>query len=329
MRAVVVTKFCTPQDLHVSTVDPPALPADGVRIDVHAAGVNFADTLIIAGRYQEKPPFPFVPGFEVAGVVTELGPEAAVAAGGIKAGDPVFAVVDQGGFAEQVVARAADVHPLPHGMDFTTAAGFPIAYGTSHFSLVDRARLRPGETVLVHGAAGGVGLTAVECAKAVGATVIATAGGARKLEVARAHGADHCIDYKAEDIRARVKELTGGRGVDVVYDPVGGDIFDASLRCTAPDGRLLVIGFAAGTIQQIPANYLLVKNLSVLGVYYGAYRRLAPARVRDSFAELKRWFEAGRLRPHVSQTYPLDQVGTALQALKDRTATGKVVLLPR
>lgn len=286
---------------------------------------NFADGLIVQGKYQEKPAFPFAPGFEVAGEVMEVAP----GVGGLAPGDRVFAVLNHGGYADEAVARAEDVHKLPAGMDYATGAAFPIAYGTSHFALADRARLDAGETLLVHGAAGGVGLTAVECGKALGATVIATAGGADKLEVARAHGAGHGIDYREEDVRARVKELTGGRGVDVVYDPVGGAVFEASMRCTAPDGRLLVIGFASGTVPPIPANHLLVKNLSVIGVYWGAYGRLAPQRIKASFDQLRDWFEAGLLKPRVSHTFALEDAAQALQALKDRTVTGKAVLICR
>ncbi|MGC2854780.1 NADPH:quinone oxidoreductase family protein [Novispirillum sp. DQ9] len=325
MRAVVVEQWCSPADLRLREVASPPLPEGCVRIAVHAAGVNFADGLIVQGKYQEKPPFPFVPGFEVAGEVMEVAPGVTRFA----PGDRVFAVLDQGGYADEAVARVEDVHPLPAGMDYATGASFPITYGTSHFALADRAGLRPGETLLVHGAAGGVGLTAVECGKALGATVIATAGGADKLEVAAAHGADHGIDYRTEDVRARVKELTGGRGVDVVYDPVGGAVFEASLRCTAPDGRLLVIGFASGTVPPIAANHLLVKNLSVIGVYWGAYRRLAPQRIADSFATLRGWFEAGLLKPRVSHSFALDDAAQAIQALKDRAVTGKAVLLCR
>ncbi|GAB3118520.1 NADPH:quinone oxidoreductase family protein [Novispirillum itersonii] len=325
MRAVLIRDWCGPEALTVETVPSPDLPPGCVRIAVHAAGCNFADGLIIAGKYQEKPVFPFSPGFEVAGDILETAPDVT----GWQVGDRVFAALDHGGYADEAIARAVDVHAIPAGMDYATAASFPIAYGTSHFSLMDRARLRPGEILLVHGAAGGVGLTAVECGKAAGATVIATAGGPEKVAVALAHGADYGIDYKSEDIRSRVKELTGGRGADVVYDPVGGEIFDASLRCTAPDGRILTIGFAGGTVPQIPANHLLVKNLTVMGVYWGAYRTLAPQRIAASFAQLKDWYEAGNLKPRVSHTFSLDQAAEAILALKARQVTGKAVILTR
>jgi len=322
MRAVVCKALGDESGLTIEDIAPPALPAQGVRIRVAAAGVNFADGLLIAGKYQEKQTPPFTPGFEVAGEVIE------VAAGveTCKPGDRVMAILDAGGFAEQAIARASDVYVIPDAMDFVTAAGFPVVYGTSHHGLIAKAKLTAGETLLVHGAAGGVGLTAVEIGAALGATVIATAGGADKLAVATAHGAAHGIDYKSEDIRERVKALTHGRGADVVYDPVGGAVFDASLRCTAADGRILVIGFASGSVPQIPANILLVKNITVIGYYWGAYRRLDPDGLRRTYAQLLDWYSAGKLKPHVSQTLPLEQAGAAIGLLKSRSATGKVVL---
>lgn len=323
MRAALIDTWCDPADLTLVEAATPTPGPGEVRIRVRAAGVNFSDGLIVQGKYQEKPAFPFAPGFEVAGDVAEVGPGVSH----VKPDDPVFAVLDHGGYAEEVIARADDVHPLAEGMDYATGAAFPIAYGTSHFALRDRARLAAGETLLVHGAAGGVGLTAVECGVAAGATVIATAGGPEKLAVCRDHGAAHGIDYRDEDVRTRVKELTAGRGVDVVYDPVGGEIFEQSIRCTAPDGRLLVIGFASGQVPEVKPNHLLVKNLSVIGLYWGAYRRLAPGRVRASFDELRAWFEAGHLRPRVSHTFPLADCADALQALKERKVTGKAVLI--
>jgi len=322
MRAVVCSAFTSYRDLEVRDHPPPPMIDGGVRIRVAAAGLNFADALISAGQYQEKPPLPFVPGFEVAGTVIEVAPDVVTVA----VGDRVMAMPGTGGFAEEVVAPEGAVWPLADGMDMATGAAFPIAYGTSHFGLFDRGRLCPGEVVLVHGAAGGVGLTAVECARAGDATVIATAGGPDKLAVAEQHGAHHLIDSRTEDIRARVLELTDGHGADVVYDPVGGELFDASLRCTAPDGRLLAVGFASGTVPQVPANRLLVKNLSVIGFYWGAYLRLAPGRVRASMAALAGWHDAGLLQPRVSGEYPLEQVIDAIDAVQGRRVTGKLVL---
>lgn len=320
MRAIVCPAFGAPLELR--ELSSPPLAAGQVRIKVAAAGVNFADTLFINGKYQDKVEPPLVPGMELAGTVIELG----AGVSGLAVGDRVMAAVTGGAFAEEAVALDTDVIRLPDSLDFVTAAGFPVAYGTSHLGLKWKANLQPGETLVVHGAAGGVGLTAVEIGRALGATVIATAGGPDKVKVALDHGAHHGIDYKAEDIRDRVKELTGGRGADVVYDPVGGAVFDASLRSIAPDGRILVIGFASGSVPQIPANHLLVKNVTVIGYWWGAYRKLAPQRVRDSLAECVQWWAEGKLHPHVSKTLPLAEAAEALELLKGRTATGKVVL---
>ncbi len=322
MRAVLCKTWCKPADLTVEDVPPPPLVDGGVRIGVRAVGINFADTLIIGGKYQTKPELPFSPGFEVAGQVLEC----AASVDGCKPGDRVMAVVDYGGFAEQVVAPAGNVHLLPDAVDDATAAGFPIAYGTSHLGLKYRAGLAAGEVLLVLGAAGGVGLTAVEVGKRLGAVVIAAAGGPEKLRVASEHGADHLIDSRAQDIRERVKTLTNGRGADVVYDPVGGAMFDASLRCTAPGGRILIVGFASGDIPQIPANILMVKNVTAIGYYWGAHRTFAPEMMQASFAELLSWLADGSLKPHVSRTYDLAEAPAALEALKARKTTGKVVL---
>ncbi len=322
MKAVLCRAHCAPDGLAIGEVDEPAPGPGQVRIAVEAAGVNFADTLIIAGTYQTKPPFPFSPGMEAAGVVLDCG--AGVTR--CRPGDRVLATPDYGAFAEQLVVRESDVHVLPEAMDVVTAAGFPVAYGTSHVALAWRAGLRPGEVLVVHGAAGGVGLTAVEIGKALGAEVIATAGGPDKLRVAQDHGADHLIDYRSEDIRERVKALTGGVGADVVYDTVGGDAFDASLRSINWGGRILVIGFAGGRVPQIPANILLVKNISAIGVNWGSYRSRDPARLAESFARLFDWYGRGLLKPLISATYPLADAPRALADIKARTATGKIVL---
>ncbi|HWA42908.1 MAG TPA: NADPH:quinone oxidoreductase family protein [Hypericibacter adhaerens] len=303
--------------------DPAVTEPDQVLIEVAAAGLNFADSLIIAGKYQERPLPPFVPGFEVAGRVLAVGAQVRR----VKQGDRVMAVLDQGGYAEQALAREADCFPIPPQMDFATAAAFAIAYGTSHIALDERAALEPGERLLVLGASGGVGLTAVEIGKAMGATVIACAGGPEKLAIARAHGADHLIDYKTETLRQRVKEICDGGGVDVVYDPVGGDLFDQALKCTNWGGRLLIVGFAGGGVPQIPANYLLVKNLAALGIYWGSYRRKQPALVETSFHKLFAWHREGKLKPLISNRFDLAEAATALELLTSRRATGKVVLI--
>jgi NADPH2:quinone reductase len=290
---------------------------------VHAAGVNFADSLMVGGTYQVKPPFPFTPGLEAAGVITETGS----AVTDLQAGQRVLAVMRNGGtYAEEIVQDATSVVPIPDAMDYASAAAFPVAYGTSHFALTHRGHLAPGETLLVLGAAGGVGLTAVEIGKAMGARVIAAAGGADKLAAARAHGADELIDYKTESIRDRVRELTAGKGADVVYDPVGGGAFDQALRAVNWEARMLVIGFAAGRIQAVPANLILVKNISVIGVVWGAQTERDPVWMSRNLAELLRWWEAGKLKPLVARTFPLAAAGEALTALLSRRYAGKIVL---
>jgi NADPH2:quinone reductase len=325
VRAIVCESFGDLDQLRLADRPLPEPGPDEVLIQVHAAGVNFADTLMVNGTYQETPAPPFVPGLEVAGEVAAVG--AAVHRVGV--GDRVLAILSHGGFAEYALARAADVFALPDSMDTVTAAGFPITYGTAHGALVWRAQLRHGETLLVHGAAGGAGLAAVEVGKALGAGVIATAGGADKTEVASAHGADRVVNYQDADVRTRVKDLTGGRGADVVFDPVGGDIFDASLRCVAWGARIVVIGFASGTVPHPPANILLVKNVAVLGLHWGSYRRHAPDLLRQQFTELFRWHDSGLLHPHVGETHDLADAVTALGNLKARRSRGKVVLTLR
>ncbi len=322
IRAIVCETLDGPDGLNLREVPRPEPGPGEVLISVAAAGVNFADSLIVAGKYQEKPAPPFTPGFEVAGRVAEVGPGVAR----LRPGDRVAAMLDHGGFAEAAVARESQAFVLPETMDFETAAAFPIAYATAHAALVWRAGLGAGEVLLVHGAAGGVGLAAVEVGKALGARVIATAGGPEKLAVALEHGADHAIDHKTQDIRERVKALTDGRGADVVFDPVGGDVFDASLRAVAWGARLLVIGFAAGRIPQVPANILLVKNISVLGLNIGSYRRHAPERFAEQFDRLFAWYREGRLKPRLSHRLPLEEASAAIALLTGRRATGKVVL---
>jgi NADPH:quinone reductase len=325
MRAVLCKEWGGPERLSVEEVPSPPMRAGAVRVAVHAAGINFADLLLITGQYQEKPALPFTPGAEASGTVTEVG----TGVSNVKPGDRVIALAGLGAYAEEIVVDAARVMPMPAKMDFAAAAGFPIAYGTSHGALDWRARLQPGEWLLVYGAAGGVGLTAVEIGKAMGARVIACAGGPEKLAVARQYGADFLIDYSREDIRAKVKEITGGRGVDVVYDPVGGDAFDAALRSIAWEGRVVIIGFASGRIPQIPANIALVKNISIIGFYWGSYQSRRPELLQTSFGQLFRWFEEGKLKPHISQMFDLKHVADALELMRQRKSTGKVVLKMR
>mgnify|MGYP001030198523 CR=1 FL=1 len=320
--AIVCSRLDGPRALTIGRMPTPPLKRGQVRIAVQAAGLNFADTLVVQGRYQVKPPLPFVPGLEAAGTVIEVAPDVTA----FRPGDRVMAATGMGAFAKVVVADARATFPIPPGLDIVAAAGFPIVYGSAHFGLIRRGRLRAGETLLVLGAAGGLGLAAVEVGKAVGATVIAAARGADRLALARAHGADHVIDYTTEDLRARLKDLTDGRGVDVVFDPVGGDAFDAALRATAWEGRLVIAGFAGGRIQQIPANLLLVKNIAAIGFFFAEYRSRMPDLVRDAFAEMAGWLRDGKLKPHVSHVFPAEEVAAAMELLTSRRATGKIVL---
>lgn len=328
MRAVLCRVLGSPS---VEDVPPPALVPGSARIAVHAAGMSFANLLVIQGSHQNKAPLPFIPGTEIAGTVMEL---AADAVTGLRIGDRVCAGVSSGGFAEQAVVPVDNVFRIPDGMDFATATQFPTIYATAYAALVWRAALQPGEVLLVHGAAGASGLAAVEIGRHLGAQVIATAGSADKLAAARAHGADHVIGYRDRGFREAVLALTGGRGADVVFDPVGGDVFDQSLRCIAPLGRIIPMGFASGRIPQIPANLLLVKNLTVIGLYWGFYMAWGKsqadpqtrARVRSLFDELFRLFEAGALRPVTDSILPLADFATGLRRIENRSVIGKIAL---
>ncbi len=322
MRAVICRELTGYQNLHLEEVASPDLKPGTVKIAVRAAGINFSDTLITKGQYQIKPDLPFSPGFEVAGEVIAVGDGAERH----QVGDKVIGITDFGGFAEETLIPETQVFPMTDGLDFGVAASFPVAYGTSHLALKLKANLKEGETLVVHGAAGGVGLTAVEIGKRLGARVIATAGGVKKLEIAKAHGADELIDYKSENIRERVKALTDGVGADVIYDPVGGDTFAASLRAIAPGGRILIVGFASGDVPQIPANILLVKNVSTIGLNWGAYKTLDPEMMAASMAELMGWFAEGSLNPHISHRYALEDFAEALDMFTSRKATGKIIL---
>lgn len=322
MRAIVCHELTGPAALRLAEVPEPRLAPGQVRIRVRACGINFADSLITRGQYQKQPQPPFSPGFEVSGEVWEL----AAGVHGIAIGDRVIAITAHGGYAEQVVADTNRCVPMPAAMSWEHGAAFPVVFGTSHVALGHRARLRAGETLVVHGASGGVGLTAVSIGKRLGATVIATASSRDKLKVASAHGADHQIDTSLEDVRMRIKEITDGRGADVVYDPVGGELFTASLRSMAFEGRLLIIGFASGSVPQIPANHLLVKNVDVIGLNWPAYVDLNPKVMTESLQTLIRWYVDGAIKPHVSATYPLEQAVEALDQVVSRKSTGKVVI---
>jgi NADPH2:quinone reductase len=322
MKAMLCKEFGPPESLSLAEAPSPEIGPKDVRVRVRAAGVNFPDVLMIQGKYQFKPPFPFAPGAECAGDVLAVGPEVE----GVKVGDRVIAMTGHGAFAEEVAVPARKLLPLPDDMDYVVGAGLALTYGTSAYALIQRAQLKAGESLLVHGAAGGVGLAAVEIGKAMGATVIATASNAEKLKVAQAHGADHLIDYSSGEFKDEVKALTGGKGADVIYDPVGGDVFDQSLRCINWDGRLLVIGFASGRIPSAPANLALLKSCSIVGVFWGAWTERDPADSRANFERIFQWCRDGRLKPHVSHTFPLAQVPDALYALIERKVTGKAVI---
>jgi NADPH2:quinone reductase len=289
---------------------------------VHAAGVNFPDVLVIQDKYQFKPPLPFTPGGEVAGVVKELGEGTT----GFARGDRVLASTGWGGFAEEIACDASRVFAIPAEMDFPDASAFLMTYGTSHYALKDRAAIRPGETLAVLGAAGGVGLAAVELGKLMGARVIACASSDEKLDVCREHGADEGVNYAREDLKERLKVLTGGQGVDVVYDPVGGSFAEPALRSMAWEGRFLVIGFAAGEIPRPPLNLALLKGCSIVGVFWGAFTGREPERNRANIAELMRWYVEGKIHPYVSATYPLGEAASALEAMERREVKGKVVV---
>jgi NADPH2:quinone reductase len=324
MRAVVVERLVEPKDLRVVEAPEPELYPGGLAVDVKAAGCNFFDILMVQGRYQVKPPLPFVPGAEVAGVVSAVGAEVS----DFRPGDRILASISVGAFAEQAIVPARAAWRMPEAMTFEEGAALPIVYPTSYAALVLRARLERGETLLVHAAAGGVGIAAVQIGKALGARVIATAGGEDKLRVAREAGADVCIDYRNDGWVEQVKSATQGRGADVIYDSVGGDILDQSLKCIAWSGRLLVIGFAGGRIPEIKANRILLKNIAVVGLHWGAYATNEPARIPEVFDALFRLYERGAIRPVIGARYPLDRVADALEALGSRRTHGKVVLVP-
>jgi len=322
MKAILCSELSGPAALRLENVPEPR-PAPGqVRLRVRACGVNFADSLITRGQYQVQPPPPFSPGFEIAGEVVELGE----GVNEFALGERVIALTPHGGYAEQAVVNVNRCVVMPTAMPYEHGAAFPVVFGTSHIALWHRARLQAGETLVVHGASGGVGLTAVAIGKQLGATVIATASRAEKLEIARQHGADHLLDTAHDDIRLRIKELTDGRGADVIYDPVGGELFNTSLRAIAFEGRLLVIGFAGGVVPQIPANHLLVKNVDVIGLNWPAYAEHHPSVMTESFRILLDWYLTGAIQPYVSEIYPLEEAMDALNRVVSRQSTGKVVI---
>ncbi len=325
MKAIVCNRLGDPSLLAVEE-RPTRAPGEGeVRVRLKAAALNFPDILMVAGGYQVKPALPFIPGIEAAGEIVEAGPGVR----GWKAGDRVIvtgAGEPLGLFAQQVTAPVSALDPIPEGMSFAEASGYVATYATGYHGLVDRGRLRSGETLVVHGATGGVGTAAVQIGKHLGATVIATGGDDGKLAAVRVLGADHVVNYSREDIRERVKELTGGRGADVIYDPVGGAVFEASMRCIALEGRILVIGATSGTYAQVKTNHILIKEIEVIGVLHGNWRARHPDRYLENMRVLGEWATAGHIRPHVGRTYPLEQAADALRALAGREVVGKCVL---
>ena len=324
MRAIRCEEWGGPETLRLRDIPDPVPQKGEVLIRIHAAGVNFPDVLIIQKKYQVKPELPFTPGAEIAGEIEAVGEGVT----GYKPGDRVLALCSTGGFAEKIALDAHRCVPVPDNVSFEVAAGLMLAFGTSHHAVVDRGEIKPGETILVLGAAGGVGLAAVDIAKAKGARVIAAASSAEKLEICRAHGADATINYATEDLRAAIREHTGGKGPDVIFDPVGGHLAEPAFRSIAWRGRYLVIGFAEGTIPSLPLNLPLLKGASLVGVFWGEFARREPKNqirmMEDLFAMLAR----GEIRPLVSKTYSLDQTEDALRDMAARRVTGKIVILP-
>ncbi|MBI1818164.1 MAG: NADPH:quinone oxidoreductase family protein [Deltaproteobacteria bacterium] len=324
MRAMIVNDWCEPRDMQLVELPDPEPGPGQVCIDVRASACNFFDILMAQGKYQVRPPLPFSPGGEVAGVVRAVG----AGVDNVKPGDRVFAMLGWGGYASVALAPAVAVVRMPDAMTFEHGAAFGVVYQTSYFGLVYRANLQPGETLLVHAGAGGVGLAAVQIGRALGARVLATASSPAKLAVAKAHGAEEAYDYSTPEWVERVKAATGSRGADVIYDPVGGDVFDLSTKCIAFGGRLLVIGFASGRIPSIQANRILLKNISIVGLHWGAYRQHDPARIPQAMDALFELYARGAVTPVISSSRPLAEAAAALDEIASRRSTGKVLLIP-
>ena len=322
MKALVCRTFGPPENLRLEEVDPPALGATSIRVGVRSAGLNFPDVLIVQGKYQVKPEFPFSPGAEVSGVVREVGERVTRFA----PGDRVMALCTTGGFAEEAVVHEGSAFKMTDGMSFDAAAALPLTYGTTIHALVDRAKLAPGETLLVTGAGGGVGIAAVQLGKALGATVIAAAGSEEKRTAAKEAGADYVIDYIDESIPDRVKAITKNAGVEVVYDAVGGDVFDACLRAIGWGGRLLIVGFASGRIPDIPANRLLLKGASAVGVYWGSFAARDPAANAENFERLFGLYAQKKIDPKIGRTYAFEDAAQAIVDLENRSIVGKAIV---
>jgi NADPH2:quinone reductase len=324
MRAAMLHEYGPPENLVVEEVADPEPKPNQLVVDIHACGVNFPDVLMVQDKYQFKPALPFAPGGEISGTVSAIGADVE----GWAIGDRLAAGIGTGGFAEKVAVDASRAYRIPAGVDLTAAAGFLTTYGTSYHALKDRAHLAPGESLLVLGAAGGVGLSAVELGAAMGAHVIAAASSEEKLAVCRTFGAAETVNYTEVDLKTWLKEHTGGKGVDVVYDPVGGDLSEPALRSTAWKGRFLVIGFAAGDIPRVPLNLPLLKGCSIVGVFYGEHGTRSPQEQRALVDELIEMLASGRIKPEVTAQFPLDDAAGALRELMDRKVVGKAVVIP-
>ena len=325
MKAIVCNEWCKPEDLKVSEIKNPTLDDNSVRVEIYASGVNFPDVLIVQGKYQYKPPFPFSPGSEVAGIISEIGKNVK----SLKVGDRIMAVTGHGAFAEEICVPEDKITLVPESMDFITAASMSLTYGTSSYALFQRANIKENDVVLIHGATGGVGITAIEISKAVGAKVIATASTDEKLKIAKEYGADYCINYSQNEFKDKVKEYTDGKGANIIYDPVGGDVFNQSLRCIAWNGIILVIGFASGTIASAPTNLPLLKNCSIVGVFWGAWREREPNGHNVNMEKILKWWKENKVRPKVSKVFNLEDTKYALQALINREVIGKAVIKVR
>lgn len=329
MKALVVKEHGPIENLLLEDVPDPRPGPGEVLVDVHAASINFPDLLVIGGTYQNLPPRPFSPGKDMAGVVAAVGPGVTA----VKPGERVAAQNEYGAYAERCVVPELNCYAMPPTMSFADAAAMGLTYGTAHFALVERARYQPGETVLVNGAAGGVGIATIQVAKALGATVVASVSSAAKAELARANGADHVVRTDVADLREafrkQVYDAIGKRGVDIIVDPVGGDVFDASMRVIAWSGRLIIVGFAEGRIPEVKAGHLLVKNVSLIGLQYSSYRDREPQKVQEVQRELFALYEAGKLKPHVMREFPLAQYKDALYTVRERKVVGKVVIRVR
>ena len=323
MKAVLCKQWGRPDDLVIEEINSPQFGAEDVLIEVKAIGINFPDVLMVAGRYQAKPPFPFIPGGEVSGIVKDCGDKVTK----FKIGDRVSALCGTGGLAEEVSTSHNNVFHIPDSMDFSIASSFMVAYGLAYIGLAHRAQLEAGESLLVHGASGGIGLAAVDMGKNLGAVVVATAGSQEKLDIVKQQGATHLINYHDEDFYEVVNDLTKNKGVNVIYDPVGGDLFDQSLRCISWEGRILVIGFASGRIPEISVNRLLLKNLTLYGLFFGAYKYHNPSIIGNAIPKIIEYYEKDGIKPYVSQTFSFEESSKALNTLGYRESIGKIVVL--